>query len=44
MSCFQWQFNNILVDVADGRLVAGAVEWLFGEILLDVRMKPADKI
>ena len=30
------------MDVADGRLVAGA-EWLFGEALLDVRLKPADR-
>ena len=32
--------DRILVDAADGRLVAG---WLFGEVLLDVRLKPADQ-
>ena len=26
----------------DGRLVAGVVEWLFGKVLLDVRLKPAN--
>ena len=31
------------MDAADGQLVAGAVEWLFGEILQDVRFKPADQ-
>ena len=31
------------MDAADGRLVAGVVEWLFREVLLDVRFKPADK-
>ena len=31
------------MDAADGRLVAGVVEWLFGEVLLDVRLKPADQ-
>ena len=30
------------MDDADGRLVAGGVEWLFGEELLDVRIRPAD--
>ena len=30
------------MDAADGRLVAGIVAWLFGEVLLDVRFKPAD--
>ena len=29
------------MDAADCRLVAG-VEWLFGEVLLDVRFNPAD--
>ena len=33
----------MLVDAADCRLVAGVAEWLFGEILLDVRFKPTDK-
>ena len=32
------------MDAADCRLVAGVAEWLFGEILLDVRFKPADQI
>ena len=31
------------MDAADGRLVAGVAEWLFGEVLLDVRLKPADQ-
>ena len=31
------------MDVADCRIVAGVAEWLFGEILLDVRFKPADR-
>ena len=26
------------MDAADGRLVAGAVEWIVGEVLLDVRI------
>ena len=30
------------MDAADCRLVAGVAEWLFGEVLLDVRFKPAD--
>ena len=33
-----------MVDAVDDRLVAGVVEWLFGEALLDVRFKPADQI
>ena len=31
------------MDATDGRLVHGVVEWLFGEVLLDVRSKPVDK-
>ena len=31
------------MDAAGGRLVAGVVEWLFGEVLWDVRLKPADQ-
>ena len=31
------------MDAADCRLVAGVAEWLFGEVLLDVRFKPADQ-
>ena len=31
------------MDNADGRLVPGVVEWLFGDVLLDVRYKPADQ-
>ena len=42
-SCFQWQFWPHLLDAADGRLVAGVAEWLFSEILLNVRFKPAGK-
>ena len=29
------------MDAADCRPVAGVVEWLFGEVLLDVRFKPS---
>ena len=43
MSWFHWLFDRILVDAADGRLVASVAEWLFGEALLDVRFKPADQ-
>ena len=32
-----------MVDAADCRLVAGASEWLFGEVLPDDRSKPADQ-
>ena len=35
--------DRILVDAADDRLVAGVAEWLFGEVLQDVRFKPADQ-
>ena len=31
------------MDAADCRLVVGVAEWLFGEVLLDVRSKPADQ-
>ena len=31
------------MDAADCRLVAGVAEWLFGEVLLDDRLKPADQ-
>ena len=31
------------MDAADCRLVAGIAEWLFGEVLLDVRFNPADQ-
>ena len=31
------------MDAADGRLVASVAEWLFGEVLLDARFKPADQ-
>ena len=31
------------MDATDCRLVAGVSEWLFGEILLDVRLRPADQ-
>ena len=31
------------MDTADCRLVDGVAEWLFGEVLLDVRFKPADQ-
>ena len=30
-----------MVDAADGRVVAGVVERLFSEVLLDVKLKPA---
>ena len=32
------------MDAADGRLVAGVVEWLFREVLLDVRFNRPIKI
>ena len=31
------------MDAADGRLVVGIVQWLFGGVLLDVRVKTADQ-
>ena len=31
------------MNAADCRLVAGVDEWLFGEVLLDVRFKPANQ-
>ena len=31
------------MNAADGRLVADVVGWLFGEVFLDVRFKPADQ-
>ena len=31
------------MDAADCRLVAGVAEWLFGEVLLNVRFKLADQ-
>ena len=40
MSCFQWQF---FVDAADGRHEADVDEWLFSEILQDVRFRPDDQ-
>ena len=30
------------MDAADGRLVVGVAKRFFGEVLLDVRSKPAD--
>ena len=35
--------DSILVDTADGLRVAGVVQWLIGEELLDVMSKPADQ-
>ena len=32
------------MDAADCRLITGVAEWLFDEVLLDVRPKPADQI
>ena len=32
-----------MLDAADDRHVAGVVEWLFGEELLDVGLKSADQ-
>ena len=32
------------MHAADVRLVADIVEWPFGEVLLDVRLKPADHL
>ena len=44
MSSFNGCPDHILVDAANGRLVAGVVvEWLFGDVLLDVMFKPADQ-
>ena len=31
------------MNAADCRLVAGVAEWLFGEVLLDAKIKPADQ-
>ena len=31
------------MNAADCRLVAGVAEWLFGEVLLDVRFKQVDQ-
>ena len=31
------------MDAADGRRVAGVVEWIFGEVLQDAMSKPADQ-
>ena len=31
------------MDADDSRLVAGVVEWLFNEVLQDVRCKPTDQ-
>ena len=31
------------MDTADCQLVAGVAEWLYGEVLLDVRSKLADQ-
>ena len=40
---FNDSYDHILVDATDCRLVAGVAEWLFGEVLLDVRLKPVDQ-
>ena len=32
-----------MMDAADCRLVADVAEWLFGEVLQDVRFTPADQ-
>ena len=42
-AAFNGSSDRILVDAADHRLVGGAAEWLFGEVLLDVGPKPADQ-
>ena len=31
------------MDAVDCRIVAGVAEWLFGKVLLDVRLKPANQ-
>ena len=31
------------MDAADGRLVGAAAEWLFVEVLLDVRLRPVNQ-
>ena len=43
LSSFHGSSDRILVDAADGGLADGVVEWLFGELLLDARTKPADQ-
>ena len=43
MSCFNGSSDRILVDEADCRIVAGVAEWLYGEVLMDVWLKPADQ-
>ena len=43
MSCFYGSSDSILAIAANGRLVAGVAEWLFGEVLLDVRFRLADQ-
>ena len=43
-TAFNGSSDRILVDAADCRLVAGVAEWLFGMVLLDARLKPADQI
>ena len=43
MTAFDDSSDHILVDATDCRLVDGVSEWVFGEVLLDVRLKPADQ-
>ena len=31
------------MDAVEGRPVAGVVEWILGEVLLDVILRPADQ-
>ena len=31
------------MDAADARVIASVVEWLFGDVLLDDRLMPADQ-
>ena len=41
-AAFNGSSDRILVDAAEVRLVVGVAEWLFDEVLLDVRLKLAD--
>ena len=43
MSFFNCSTDCILVNAADGRLLDGDVEWLFCELLIDVRFNPIDR-
>ena len=42
-AAFNGGSDRILVDAVEGRPVAGVVEWILGEVLLDVILRPADQ-